>query len=156
MGKTLIIAAIAFLISQGSEWYVVTYLDLLNRLAIDTPVPFLNFRMGWNYGVNFGLFANSAEVMRWVLLGLALVITAVIFWYSRKFQGWLAAVFLGSLAGGALSNALERVVHGAVADFLNVSCCGINNPFAFNTADVFIFFGAFGLVIFSEKLKKRA
>jgi signal peptidase II len=27
-----------------------------------------------------------------------------------------------------------------------MSCCGINNPFVFNLADVFIFAGAIGLV----------
>jgi len=44
-------------------------------------------------------------------------------------------------------------VYGAVADFLNVSCCGINNPFAFNVADVAIFLGAFGLILFSGEKK---
>jgi signal peptidase II len=36
-----------------------------------------------------------------------------------------------------------------VADFLNMSCCGIENPFAFNVADICIFLGAIGLVIFT-------
>ena len=31
---------------------------------------------------------------------------------------------------------------GAVADFINMSCCGIRNPFAFNLADAAIFGGA--------------
>jgi len=37
-----------------------------------------------------------------------------------------------------------------VLDFLNMSCCGINNPFVFNIADIFIFAGAIGLVFFAE------
>jgi signal peptidase II len=36
-----------------------------------------------------------------------------------------------------------------VADFLNVTCCGIRNPYAFNVADVAIFAGAVGLLLFS-------
>jgi signal peptidase II len=36
-----------------------------------------------------------------------------------------------------------------VADFLNMSCCGIENPYAFNVADIAIFAGALGLVIFA-------
>ena len=33
----------------------------------------------------------------------------------------------------------DRLLYGAVADFLNMSCCGIDNPFAFNVADVGVF-----------------
>ena len=32
-----------------------------------------------------------------------------------------------------------------------MSCCGINNPYVFNLADVFIFAGALGLVLFDGK-----
>ena len=43
--------------------------------------------------------------------------------------------------------ALDRALHGAVVDFLNMSCCGFHNPYAFNLADVFIFAGAAGLIL---------
>ncbi len=156
LGKTLVIAGITFLIDQISKWYVVEYLDLKTKYAIDVLPPFLNFRMAWNEGINFGLFANGADTMRWVLIGLALAISIAVLCYARNFKGWLAALFLGCIVGGALGNALDRFVYGAVADFLNMSCCGFNNPFSFNVADAIIFFGAFGLIFFSEKLNKRA
>ena len=44
----------------------------------------------------------------------------------------------------------ERLVVGAVVDFLNTSCCGIDNPFAFNVADIGIVAGAVGLLIFAD------
>jgi len=56
----------------------------------------------------------------------------------------------GFLIGGALGNVVDRVLYGAVADFLNMSCCGIENPFAFNVADIAIFIGAIGLAFLSE------
>ena len=46
-----------------------------------------------------------------------------------------------------LGNAVDRLVWGAVADFLNVTCCGLRNPWAFNVADIAIFVGAFGLIV---------
>jgi signal peptidase II len=52
--------------------------------------------------------------------------------------------------GGALGNVVDRLAYGAVADFLNMSCCGIDNPYAFNVADIAIFFGAVGLILFAE------
>ncbi len=48
---------------------------------------------------------------------------------------------------------VDRVLYGAVADFLNMSCCGIENPYAFNVADIAIFAGAFGLVLFTRETK---
>ena len=63
----------------------------------------------------------------------------------------LAAVSLSWLIGGALGNVVDRLLYGYVLDFLNMSCCGINNPFVFNLADVFIFAGAIGLVLFEGK-----
>ena len=56
--------------------------------------------------------------------------------------------------GGALGNIFDRVVHGAVVDFLNMSCCGIVNKYSFNLADLGIFIGVFGLVLFSRKMNK--
>jgi len=152
LGRTGIVAAIAFLLDQLSKWYVVEHLDLKNKLSIDVLPPYLNFHMAWNTGINFGLFSGN----QWVLIAIAMVISGAVFWYARSFQGWLAALFLGSIIGGALGNSLDRMVYGAVADFLNMSCCGIDNPFAFNVADVFVALGALGLIIFSEKLKNRA
>jgi signal peptidase II len=43
-----------------------------------------------------------------------------------------------------------------VADFLNMSCCGIENPYAFNVADIAIFIGAIGLVFFAGNPPKTA
>ena len=57
------------------------------------------------------------------------------------------------LIGGALGNVIDRIVYGAVADFLNMSCCGFDNPFAFNVADIAIFIGAFGLILFTGEKK---
>jgi signal peptidase II len=41
---------------------------------------------------------------------------------------------------------IDRVVYGAVADFLNMSLPGWRNPYSFNVADIAIFAGALGLV----------
>jgi hypothetical protein len=51
---------------------------------------------------------------------------------------------------------IDRILYGAVADFLNMSCCGIDNPYAFNVADIAIFAGAIGLVFFAGKDRRWA
>lgn len=145
------IALIVFAVDQISKWVIIHGLDLLNRGAIDVLPPFLNFRMGWNQGVNFGLFANDADTMRWVLIALALIICVFVGRWALREGGVKVLISAGLLIGGALGNVLDRVIYGAVADFLNMSCCGLNNPFTFNIADVFIFAGAIGLILWTGK-----
>jgi signal peptidase II len=150
-------ALVTFGIDQITKVAVVWGLDLASRGEIDVLPPFLNFRMAWNQGVNFGLLSNGADYMRWVLIAVALVISAWVWiWVSRENPSARVQVLAGLLIGGALGNVVDRVLYGAVADFLNMSCCGIENPFAFNVADVSIFVGAIGLVLFTGKDKPSA
>ena len=54
-----------------------------------------------------------------------------------------------------MGNVVDRLLYDAVADFLNVTCCGLNNPFAFNVADIAIFVGAIGLAFVPENSKPK-
>lgn len=155
MKRILVTAAIVFAIDQLSKLAILRLLDLPRLGLISVLPPYLNFRMAWNQGVNFGLFANGTEIMRWVLVILSLAISLWLLLWARRLGSAAAHVFAGLVIGGALGNALDRVVYGAVVDYLNTSCCGLNNPFAFNLADVAIFSGAFGLVLISNKLDKN-
>ncbi|NKB28427.1 MAG: signal peptidase II [Rhodobacteraceae bacterium] len=148
MRTTFLTAVAAFLADQLTKFYVVVWLDLMTVRAIDVLPPYLNFRMAWNRGVNFGLFANDAAVMRWVLIAVALAVSGwVLRWMARDKPGRNLQIAAGLLVGGALGNVIDRLVYGAVADFLNMSCCGISNPYAFNVADIAIFAGAIGLLL---------
>ena len=141
---------VVFVLDQLSKLAIVFGLDLVNRGEIDLVPPFLVFRMAWNQGVNFGLLSNSSDYGRWGLILLSLVISAWVIWWMRRERGnWKAELSGGLLVGGALGNIVDRIAYGAVADFLNMSCCGIENPYAFNVADIAIFAGALGLVVFA-------
>lgn len=143
-------AFVVFLLDQATKWAVVYGLDLRERAALEVLPPLLNFRMAWNRGVNFGLLSNGAEIMRWLLVAVAIAISLwIIWWVRREGARPLVQVSAGLLVGGALGNALDRIRWGAVADFLNMSCCGIDNPFSFNVADIAIFIGALGLIAFT-------
>jgi len=148
------IAAVTLIVDQVSKFVVVEAMGLQHRLAIDVLPPWLNLRMAWNRGVNFGLFAHDAEVMRWGLSALAVAISVWVWLWIRREPHTLPVQWAaGLLIGGALGNVLDRVRYGAVADFLNMSCCGLSNPFSFNVADVAIFAGALGLVAFTGRHK---
>lgn len=143
-----------FLLDQASKYFVVHFLDLRVRGEIDVLPPFINLRMAWNTGINFGLFSDNGDVARWFLIGMAFVIcAAVLFWVHKDRPGRLGLISAGLLIGGALGNVVDRFLYGAVADFLNMTCCGISNPYAFNVADITIFIGAFGLVLWGGPQK---
>ncbi len=157
MKRILMLSTLIFLLDQISKWFVVEYLDLIMRQGINVFPPYLNLRMAWNEGVNFGLFSGQgSDVIRILLIGVSLVVTVGVIWWGRRFTGWFGAFLIGCIVGGALGNTVDRIVYGAVADFLNMSCCGWRNPYSFNVADVAIFVGAIGLVLFSERLQQRA
>ena len=149
-------AAAVFVLDQITKLIVVQLIDLKTRAVIEVWEPFLVLRMAWNRGINFGLFSGSSDVMRWVLIALALVISAwIVWWMNREPQGRWVLVSAGLVIGGAVGNVIDRIVYGAVADFLNMSCCGFENPWSFNVADIAIFVGAVGLILLAGDGKGR-
>ncbi|OWJ73090.1 signal peptidase II [Haematobacter missouriensis] len=149
------VATATFVLDQLSKFVVVHLMSLDRVREIDIWPPYLNFRMAWNRGVNFGLLQGDGDLGRWLLIAVALVISAWVWlWMRKEPQTTAAQVSAGLLIGGAIGNVIDRVLYGAVADFLNMSCCGIDNPWAFNVADIAVFAGAIGLVLFTGRDKK--
>ncbi|MDC0737967.1 signal peptidase II [Cognatishimia sp. SS12] len=145
----------AFIVDQASKYLVVHGMNLQEVGRIEVLPPLLNLHMAWNTGINFGLMANSAEAARWILVAIALLISGfVYYWMLKDRPGRLGLIAGGMLIGGALGNVVDRLLYGAVADFLNMSCCGIDNPYAFNVADIAIFGGALGLAIWGGSKKQ--
>lgn len=136
------VAVLIFALDRLSKVWIVDWLDLKNLLSLDVVPPFLNLRMAWNTGINFGIGGGGPDETRWVLIGLSVVISAALLWWVLRRKDRALAYGAGVVIGGALSNAWDRAEWGAVADFLNMSCCGIQNPFSFNIADIAIFLGA--------------
>ena len=151
-----ITAAFVFVLDQVTKVVVVHWLNLRELGSLEVLPPFVNFRMAWNRGINFGLFAGDSDWTRWLLIAIALAISAwVVWWLHREDEGRLAYLSGGFLVGGAIGNVIDRIFYGAVADFLNMSCCGFENPWSFNVADISIFIGAFGLILFTGRDKDR-
>lgn len=145
-----------FLADQVTKYLVLYWIKLPEQpdARFDVWPPFIQFKMAWNRGVNFGLFAEYD--MRWVLIGVAVAICAGVLWWLHKTGGTKWTYIAGGiLIGGALGNIVDRVLYGAVADFLNISCCSIYNPYAFNIADIAIFVGAIVLALLPEPKKTK-
>ncbi len=145
-------AAIVLVLDQIVKVFVVHGLNLKEVGVIIVYDPYFNLRMAWNEGINFGIpLAN-----RWALIALALAICLwVIIWIKREGPGIGAHISAGLVVGGAIGNVIDRIIYGAVADFLNMSCCGWENPWSFNVADISIFIGAVGLILLTGGTKEE-
>ena len=154
MIKSASYGIIFILIDQISKWFILEQLDLDIIGSYDVYSPFLTLKMGWNTGINFGLFSESYFSMRWILVAISLGICLFLLFWSRKLKGNFAPILIGLIIGGAVGNVIDRVRFVAVIDFLNMSCCGINNPYIFNLADIFVFTGLVFLLVFLERFQK--
>lgn len=141
-----------FGLDRLSKVVIVQWLDLATVHRIPVWPPYLDFVMAWNRGVNFGLLGGFDA--RWLLVALSIVVALALASWASKKSGWTMLLASSAIIGGALGNAYDRIVYGAVADYINMSCCGIGNPYSFNVADVWIFGGAAFLVLAVEHGKR--
>jgi signal peptidase II len=121
--------------------------DQLSKLAVlhvlqpgqgIIPVtPFMDIVLLWNRGVSYSLFPMGAQ---WPLVVMSLAVSTVLWSWACRTQRRLTAIALGLIIGGALGNALDRVVHGAVADFVHLHW-GSFSWYVFNIADCAIVAG---------------
>ncbi len=97
-----------------------------------------------NPGIAFGVFSDSSS--RWlapVLLLSSAAVMVLLVWLllTGRAGGWLAHAGIALILGGAAGNALDRLIHGGVTDFLEVRLGTYRWP-AFNVADSAISIGA--------------
>ncbi|HRK70380.1 MAG TPA: signal peptidase II [Micropepsaceae bacterium] len=101
---------------------------------------FLNFVMVWNTGVSFGLFAAGSLAGTLVLVGFSVGMSVLLGVWLMRAENANLALGLGLVIGGALGNAIDRAIYGAVADFFQFHAFGYD-WYVFNVADAGIFFG---------------
>ena len=68
----------------------------------------------------------------------------------------LERIGAGFISGGALGNAIDRIIHGKVIDFIDFFIYNFHWP-AFNFADIFITLGVIIMIMtefFSKKVDK--
>ena len=155
MYRILLFSFVFLTLDQLSKWFVVFYLELHQKLYLNLNNQIVNFYMAWNKGINFGLFEGDSVVQVYVLTAISIVISIVFFIWLRNSTSFLTHLLAALVVGGALGNAIDRLLYGAVADFINITCCGLRNPYSFNLADVFIFIGLVGLLVFKFEEKQN-
>jgi signal peptidase II len=122
--------------------------DLGNKGVVEV-VPFVDLVLTWNRGISYGWFQQEGPVGHWALLALKVVAVALLWIWLARAGSRLAALSLGLVIGGAVGNAIDRLMHGAVVDFvlLHVETATWRfDWYVFNLADVAIVAGVAGLL----------
>jgi signal peptidase II len=147
--RSLAIATLVLLLDQLSKW------SALSNLKLGIPeevLPFMNWLLLFNPGAAFSFLAQSSGWQRWFFTILGLAASLYILWLLRKNQSdKMLSWALSLILGGALGNVLDRIMYGAVVDFIDLHYGNWHWP-AFNIADSAICIGA-TLIVFSELRK---
>lgn len=141
IGRTAyLIALVVLILDQATKYWIMEVLRLpeYGTQAVFGPLQFTRI---WNRGVSFGLFQAGHDLIRWGMVAFNLGVALLLITWVRKGQlRMLAAVGYGMLIGGAIGNAIDRAIFGAVIDFVDVSRLGFF-PWIFNVADAGITVG---------------
>ena len=139
------VAFVTLVVDQAHKWWMlhVYRIEDLGRVAV---APFLDLVYVKNLGVSYGMFLQESSEGQWLLVGFALIATlAMAIWLARGVTDRLVAASLGFIIGGAISNAIDRLILGGVADFFSFHAYGFY-WYVFNIADAAIVAGVGGLL----------
>ena len=145
--RWLWLTALVVALDQGTKALAVQHLGVHQPVEV---LPLLNLTLTYNPGAAFSFLGDAGGWQRWLFIGLAVVISLVLLvWLLRVPAGarWLP-IALTLVLGGALGNLWDRLVIGAVVDFIDVYYRSWHWP-AFNVADSAICVGACILVLTS-------
>ena len=144
----IIAALVALVLDQASKLWLLHVFDLGGRGVVKIT-PFFDLWLAWNVGISFGWFQNDSWIAQAILtLVKAAAVIALAVWMAWS-RTMLATIALGLIIGGAIGNAIDRVLYGAVVDFalFHIEIAGKTyNWYVFNIADVAIVAGVAALL----------
>ena len=150
---------LAFLVAIA--WFVADYfsklwaLETLGNGVVMRLTPWMDFKLAFNKGAAFSLFADGSGWQRWFFMGIATVI-GLWLCYALLFErtNALTRLAYASILGGANGNLYDRILHGKVVDFISWHIGNAYWP-TFNVADVGICVGV-GLLVIAWLVEWRA
>ena len=154
---------------RSSPSLITTYIGVLGLVGVDQAtkqmafaavfqpprvievLPFFNLVPVWNTGMSFGMLSGGGDLVKWGLTILALAIGALLPLIARNWDR-LSRIGAILMASGALGNAIDRMIYGAVIDFIDLFAGQYHWP-AFNVADMGVTIGA-GMMILAPFINK--
>lgn len=132
MSGWLALAAVVAVADQFTKWVMLQTLEYGSMLEVTS---FFKLVLVYNPGAAFSFLADQSGWQRWFFIVLAVLICGWLLTLLRRHQDELALpLSFALIIGGAIGNVVDRVVYGAVVDFLYFHVGQYGWP-AFNLAD---------------------
>lgn len=132
MSGWLALAAVVAVADQFTKWVMLQTLEYGSMLEVTS---FFKLVLVYNPGAAFSFLADQSGWQRWFFIVLAVVICGWLLTLLRRHQDEFALpLSFALIIGGAIGNVVDRVVYGAVVDFLYFHVGQYGWP-AFNLAD---------------------
>ena len=132
-------------LDQAHKWWMLLIYGIEDKGRV-VVTPFLDLVYVKNIGISYSMFDQESYAGQIMLAGFGLLATIALWiWLARGASNRLLAVSLGLIMGGAIGNAIDRLVLGGVADFFSLHAFGYY-WYVFNIADVAIVAGVIGLL----------
>ena len=143
--KWYVLLALGVLIAdQMTKWWAQMSLPMAQPIKV---TDFLNWFLIYNPGAAFSFLSQAGGWQRWFFTVIGIVAAIVIIWLLQKnAHDRPFCLALSLILGGAIGNVIDRLLYGAVVDFIDVHYDGWHWP-AFNIADSAISIGATLIVI---------
>lgn len=146
------VAVLGIIVDQAVKAWMLGPFAIAEKGRVSVT-SFLDLVMVWNRGISYGLLEQDHAGGRWLLIAVGVGGAVLFVWWLWSTRGLLAALSLGLVIAGAVSNVIDRLVHGAVADFF-LFHVGRFEWYVFNVADAWIVAGVIGLLL-SWGLERR-
>lgn len=140
------IALAVIVADQAAKAWVLRFFAAHDGAPVAAVTPFFNLVLTGNRGMSFGLFNTNAAMNTAVFTALAAAIVIALIVWLRRAHSSMIRLALGLIIGGAIGNVIDRLVRGAVVDFLDFHV-GDWHWFAFNLADAAICLGVVALLL---------
>ena len=135
-----------FLTFLGIDLSLKWYLNNANIESITLIPYFLDYFLTKNTGIALSLFSSSGNITQIVLLVFIFLALIFLTYTFLKTRDQVQKVGLLLVLSGGFGNFIERLLYGAVTDYLHLRI-GTTSLFVFNFADFLITLGAV-LIIF--------
>ena len=139
----LVVPAVVVALDQLSKWGATRAFGQPMDVCAAQPgislrmdvTPVVDLMLKCNTGVSFGMLGGDNDLKRWGLTALALAVCALLVWTLRTTNDRVSAWGLALIIGGAVGNAIDRALYGAVTDFIDATDLVPVFTYIFNVAD---------------------
>lgn len=139
----LAVSALVIALDQWTKQLVAAHLSVNQSIPVTS---FFDLVLVFNTGAAFSFLSTASGWQRWFFVALALSVSGwLVTLLYRHANERLLPLSFALVLGGAIGNVIDRLVHGAVADFLHFHIGKYYWP-AFNVADSAITVGVVLLI----------